>query len=123
MMKYILTMLFFVKGLVSISQIPNDTLFPIFTKGASALNSFIGRNVKYPADAGDKMIGGTVLLKVTVDTLGIPADIQVIKEIYPSLDNEAVRILGLTNGLWTPGTVKNKKTVLSTTIGVIFKIK
>lgn len=45
----------------------------------------------YPADAREKKIEGSIVLRFTVNPEGVPQNVQVKKPLYPSLDQAAVQ--------------------------------
>jgi TonB family protein len=45
---------------------------------------------EYTPDAREKKIEGTVVLTLTVDTQGLPQNVQVTRPLYPSLDQSAI---------------------------------
>lgn len=49
---------------------------------------------QYTQDARDKGIAGSVVLTLTIDTAGLPQNIQVKRSLYPSLDRSAIDAAG-----------------------------
>ncbi len=75
---------------------------PIFPGGDQALLRFIFDNLKYPKEAVDKNIEGIVKIRFVVQKDGSIGDVQVLKSVDPSLDEESVRVVK-TFPQWTPG--------------------
>jgi len=68
---------------------------PIYEGGLKALRAFISQNKKYPKDALENKIEGTVYLKYTIDHKGNVIDAKVIKSLGHGCDDEAVRVVKL----------------------------
>ncbi len=66
---------------------------PEFPGGLSALLNYVGKTLKYPADAQINNIQGKVILKFVVNTDGSVDRIEIIRGIDPLLDNEAIRVV------------------------------
>lgn len=69
-------------------------LMPVFTGGDTAILGYIARHAKYPADA--KAIGkqGKVVVRLIVGKDGMVSNVSILKSVYPSLDAEALRVVG-----------------------------
>ncbi|MBW6491582.1 MAG: energy transducer TonB [Lentimicrobium sp.] len=59
------------------------------------MKKFIQENLKYPEEALEKQIEGTVYLSYTVTNEGNVEDVRVIKGIGHGCDSESVRIISL----------------------------
>ncbi len=71
------------------------------TIGPEAYNKYLTDQKIVPQDSSCIRVHGTVQLRFRVDKKGRPADIEVVKSLCLSLDNEAIRLLK--NGSdWTP---------------------
>jgi TonB family protein len=49
---------------------------------------------EYTQDAREKQIAGSVLLSLTIDSAGLPQNIQVKRSLFPSLDRSAIEAAG-----------------------------
>lgn len=79
-----------------------ETEKPEFESGLKDLYKYIGKGLRYPADAVEKGISGTVGLSFMVEKDGQVTDLLVSNSVYPSLDQEAFRILK-NCPKWKPG--------------------
>jgi protein TonB len=93
----------------------NDNLYflpveeePSFAGNPDSLLHFISDNTRYPQAAVDKNVSGTVYVSFVVLENGDISDVKVFKGIGSGCDEEAVRIVRLTNGRWLPGKQKGK---------------
>lgn len=81
----------------------------IFKGGESAMLKFISDNIKYPALAKENNIEGKVLMQFIVTKEGAVRDVRVIgNKLGSGLDEEAIRVIKLTSGLWTPAKQRAK---------------
>ncbi len=75
------------------------------------LNNFVSNNLKYPLEAQEKRMEGKSIIEFVIMEDGSIKNVGVLKSSkYPILDNEAIRVVQLTNKKWIPGTL-NKKPV------------
>jgi periplasmic protein TonB len=69
---------------------------------------FLGHNLKYPDRAVEKEIQGQVQIRFIVDTMGVVQDPYIFKSLEYSLDQEALRVIGI-SGTWDPATKDGEK--------------
>lgn len=94
---------------------------PEFTGGLIALKKYLLDNMKYPKDALEKGIEGSVFIKFTVTAKGNIENIFVQKSVYPSLDAEALRLVkGMSK--WQPGRKNDMPQKVVFNIPIPFKI-
>jgi len=74
--------------------------------GLEALAKFLKNEVKYPKDARKRGIQGTVFTTFIVEQDGLISNVKIVKTIYPSLDEEAIRVLSTMK--WEPATYRGK---------------
>jgi len=90
----------------------NEPDFKPTFRGHSDLRFFtewVNKNLKYPKDARDAHIEGTVKLQFTVGTNGGVQEVQILQGVYPSLDDEALRVVR-SSPKWKPG-IKDGKPI------------
>ncbi len=97
------------------------TTLPEFPGGVNQLGKYLGRMIRYPADAREREVQGKVLLQFIVNTDGTLSDIQVIRKVYPSVDAEAFKVFVQSPG-WIPGTRFGINVMTKYTIPVSFTI-
>ena len=76
---------------------------PGFKGGMNAFYNYLSYTIKYPRDAQENRIQGKVFLSFVVETDGKLTDIKVVRSLYPSLDEEAMRALRY-SPRWMSGT-------------------
>jgi TonB family protein len=97
-----------------------------FIGGNEEMIKFLSENVKYPEDvlqANEKgaNIHGRVYVKFVVEKDGSISDVEVVRSVHPSLDAEAVRVVKLMSGKWTPATERGKPVRSMFTLPFVFK--
>lgn len=112
----------------SLNNQPNDfdvatfvEEMPEFKGGTNQLFLYLKNNLVYPKAASKMGISGTVYVNFTVDKDGSLKNVNVIKEVDPLLDKEAVRVVkSMPN--WIPGKQKGKAVKVSYNLPVSFKL-
>ncbi|HTX89488.1 MAG TPA: energy transducer TonB [Bacteroidales bacterium] len=75
---------------------------PVFPGGEAELYRFLSRNLKYPGDAKDANIAGTVYLTFVVEKDGSITGVTVLRGIGGGCEEEAIRVIR-SMPPWTPG--------------------
>ena len=94
---------------------------PEFPGGMPALIEFLQTNIKYPEDAIKQDVGGRVMVMFVVETDGSITNVRVARKVFPSLDEEAVRVVK-TMPKWKPGKEKGRTVRVNFTLPVVFSI-
>jgi protein TonB len=107
------------KGVVEAPKKDEEDYDKTFTKveieseypgGASAWQRYLNKNLRYPQDAIDNEIQGTIVVQFIVDKAGSVSDVEAISG-PKELRDEAVRVIKK-SGTWTPA-VQNGRQVKS----------
>lgn len=107
------------KGVVEAPKKEEEDWDKTFTKveieseypgGASAWQRYLNKNLRYPQDAIDNDIQGTVIVQFIVDKAGVVSEVEAISGPQ-ELREEAVRVIRK-SGQWTPA-VQNGRQVKS----------
>ena len=80
-------------------------IMPEFPGGQNALLQFLAKNIKYPTEAQQQGKQGKVVVTFVIET-----NAKVTQSLYPSLDEESLRIVK-SMPKWTPGKMKDGKVV------------
>ena len=94
---------------------------PEFPGGMGECMKFIGKNIKYPAEAIEKGIQGRVIIQMVVTKEGDIAEAKVVRSIDPLLDAEALRVIN-SMPKWKPGKQKGEAVNVKYTIPVMFRL-
>ena len=95
---------------------------PEFPGGMPALIEFLQTNIKYPKDAVKQDVGGRVMVMFVVETDGSISNVRVARKVFPSLDEEAVRVVKAMPK-WKPGKEKGRAVRVNFTLPVVFSTK
>ncbi|MDU1889835.1 MAG: M56 family metallopeptidase [Dysgonomonas sp.] len=105
-----------------VEPLPMAEKLPAFVGGESAMFAYFRENVKYPEDAMKADVEGRVIIRFVVDKEGNISNAELIKGVYPSIDEEALRVIKAMPK-WIPGEEKGKKVDVYFTIPVHFALK
>ena len=94
---------------------------PEFPGGMPAMIEFLQTNIKYPEDAIKQKVGGRVMVMFVVETDGSLSNVRVARKVFPSLDEEAVRVVK-SMPKWKPGKEKGRAVRVNFTLPVVFNI-
>ncbi len=113
-----------VEDLVAEEEKPleNAEQAPSFPGGIDALNKFLSENIHYPIIAQESGIQGKVIIKFVVSRTGDIMDVQVIRGVDASLNQEAVRVVQ-SMPRWIPGKQKGKAVSVYFTLPVEFRLQ
>ncbi|MEG1543878.1 MAG: energy transducer TonB [Tannerellaceae bacterium] len=95
---------------------------PQFPGGDAALLQFIGKSIKYPVIAQENGIQGRVICAFVVNRDGKIVDGEVLRGVDPSLDKEALRVIG-TMPTWKPGKQRGKPVRVKYTVPITFRLQ
>jgi TonB family protein len=93
---------------------------PEFEGGEKALAGFLNKTVSYPAEAQKKNESGKVIVQFVVSKTGKVENAKVLKGVSPSLDTEALRVIGLLPD-WIPGEQNGVKVSVYRILPILFK--
>lgn len=94
---------------------------PAYPGGEKAMMKYLQKNIKYPNEAKDKGIKGTVFLEFVVEKDGKVDDVLVKKGINPLLDAEAVRVVS-SMPKWSVGKQNGSLVAVRYTLPVKFEL-
>lgn len=106
-------------------NLATDTIYnevdidPDFVGGDSALNNYLFKKYKIPADAKRDKIEGNLFVKFVVRKNGTITDVSILRGLCTTCDIEAIRVIKKMP-LWIPGKLNNKN--VSTRISVPINI-
>jgi protein TonB len=95
---------------------------PEFPGGELALRKYIASSIKYPTIAQENGIQGKVFVNFVVDRDGSISGAKIARGVDPSLDKEALRVIG-TLPKWKPGKQRGKTVRVSYTVPISFQLQ
>lgn len=93
---------------------------PEFPGGEEALYEFLRNNLKYPEEAKEKNISGTVVIKFVIEKDGSISHARILREIGGGCGAEALRVVNMMPK-WKPGEQGGKPIRCEFTLPVQFK--
>ena len=95
---------------------------PMFPGGPEALFNYLSENITYPKECEDVCVQGRVVVIFVVEKDGSITNAEVVKSVYPPLDEEALRVVkGMPK--WIPGMMNGEPTRVKYTVPVTFRLK
>ena len=94
---------------------------PEFPGGASEFMKWLTKNLRYPVQAQQRKLQGKVVAQFIVNKDGSISNIELVKRVDPSLDNEALRVLRLMPR-WKAGQQNEKPCRTQVCIPIVFKL-
>ena len=82
--------------------------YPKFPGGKIAFEEFLSQNVQYPEAARTEKLQGLVIVAVIVEIDGSFSDVKVVRNVEPSLDEEAIRVVKIMPN-WIPAKHEGKE--------------
>lgn len=104
-------------------QTDNDNAIqPEFPGGRSAMRQFIATNIRYPQNAFNQGITGTVEVSFSISETGQLGNYKIHKSVNNELDAEAMRIIKKMPK-WSPGKVAGEPTSMNFILPIVFEIR
>lgn len=97
-------------------------VMPEFPEGEAGLYSFINDNVVFPKIARDAGISGKVYVRFEVTECGLIRNIELARGAYPSLDDEALRVVSMMPA-WVPGRARGKRVNVEYVLPINFVLR
>ncbi|HKJ41155.1 MAG TPA: energy transducer TonB, partial [Sunxiuqinia sp.] len=83
-------------------------------------NTYIANNVEFPQADCDKNKEGTEVIQFVISQKGEVTNFKVINSISTGIDEEVIRVLKSTNGMWDPGTNNGTPVDMQKEVAVAF---
>ena len=94
---------------------------PVFPGGDAELFAYLSTNIRYPAEARETKSEGRVICSFVIEKDGSINEVEVVKSVSPSLDEEAVRVISAMPN-WTPGEQRGQQVRVKYTLPINFKL-
>ncbi len=89
--------------------------------GYPVLYDYFAQQLRYPEAARQAKVSGTVLTEFTIDTLGQPTNVRVVRGVCDDLNQEAIRLIRQMPH-WTPASVGTKPVATKHTMPLHFQL-
>ncbi len=94
---------------------------PAFPGGDAAFHAYLAQKIAYPADAKQRNLAGTVVVRFVVDDQGRIRDAEVVKGCGNGFNEEALRLVRMMPW-WTPGRMAGRPVWVARTLPIIFRL-
>ncbi len=98
-------------------------LVPSIEEKFPTIESYLRKNVTYPERAKELMQQGTEVVKFMVTTNGEIANIKIINSVSRAIDEEVIRTLFTTNGMWKSGQNNGIPGAMEKVVSIVFKLE
>ena len=133
-MKYTVALLLIIVSLGTFAQTKKDvdeekssinSAIPArFKGGEEALKKYLIRKTVYPSIALENDVQGEVMVTFVIDRTGAVTNVGVVgKKIGFGLEEEAMRVIQSTSGMWTPASQKGKNVSMRFQIPIRFNVE
>lgn len=89
----------------------------------TGFREYMLHNLDYPEIAIQNDVSGKVFVEFIVDQKGNIIDARVVRGVDASLDNEALRLIRATSGMWSPGKQRDKPVKVRFIFPVTFRLQ
>jgi TonB family protein len=79
-----------------------------FIGGYEKMMDYIKKTLRYPADARRSGVDGTVYIAFEIHPNGTIAKVKTVKSVSESTDAEAIRVVKLSDRMWSPATLRGR---------------
>jgi len=86
------------------------------------IDDYLNKYVTYPQEDVMNDVQGTEVIRFIVNPSGYLTDFDVINSVSANIDEEVIRILKATNGMWKPGYNDDKPEAMEKEVSLVFKI-
>ncbi|MDT8402003.1 MAG: TonB family protein [Bacteroidales bacterium] len=96
---------------------------PTFRGGdVNKFREWVQLNVRYPAEAATEGIQGKVFVMFVVNEDGYVSDVEILRGVHPSLDEEVIRVVS-SSPVWSPGLQRDIPVKVRFSITVKFQLQ
>ncbi|MCY1633289.1 energy transducer TonB [Marinifilum sp. D737] len=89
----------------------------------TTLNDFFTDKIRYPEESEKRLREGTEIIQFTVLPNGSLDDFEVINSISKEIDDEVLRVLKKTDGMWKPGYNNTIPVAMTKEVAIAFRIE
>lgn len=91
-----------------------------YAEKSSPINNYLANNFVCPTRAAESNKEGTEVIQFTVTASGWLTDFKVINSVSKEVDEELIKLLKQTNGMWLPGSNNEKPTAMQQEVSMMF---
>lgn len=87
------------------------------------MRRYLEKNVEFPAEAARCHKQGTEVIQFDVTANGEVTNVKIINSVCPEIDNEVIRVLETTSGMWKPGFNNNQPVTMTKEFAMPFVLE
>ncbi|MGD9929957.1 MAG: TonB family protein [Mangrovibacterium sp.] len=87
-----------------------------------SIDSYLVKKIEYPEFAAKWHMQGTAVVQFVVTEKGEVTDFEVINSVSDEIDDEVIRVLRTTNGMWIPGSNNGEPVAMEKEVSIAFKL-
>ena len=88
--------------------------------GCELITNFLIKNINYPECAVDSYAEGIEIVEFVITPEGKVTSFKVVNSVCPEIDEEVIRVLETTNGMWKPGLNNGKPVAMEKEVSMCF---
>jgi len=87
-----------------------------------SIEDYVAKHIEYPEKDYKNFNQGTEVVQFIVLPTGVLADFKIINGISPQINEEVIRVLKTTNGMWVPGYNNGNPVEMEKEISIVFQV-
>ena len=95
----------------------------INTVNEKSLTDYLIKNIKYEQDFNKSLEEGTEVVRFVISPNGKLSDFKIINSVSEEIDEELIRVLETTNGMWAPGLNDKNPIAMEKEVAVRFYVE
>jgi TonB family protein len=88
----------------------------------TSIEAYLKEIIVFPEEARERYIQGTEVIGFVVTPQGRLSDFRIINSLNSAIDEEVIRALLTTNGMWEPGKIEQEKVSMESEVSITFVI-
>jgi len=89
---------------------------------ANFLRNYLKTNLIFPIEADEFNSEGTGVVEFVVTATGNIRDLEMVNRVCPEIDEEMIRVLKTTDGMWKPGLKDGKPVAMKKEVSLMFTL-
>lgn len=86
------------------------------------VKNYLVSKIQYPKEAMDSYQEGTSVVQFVVTADGMVTDFEIINSVSESIDEEVIRVIKTTDGMWKPGLNNDQPIAMEKEVSMFFKV-
>jgi len=100
----------------------NDVELQLYSSNSAVVKKFFMEHIKYPENAAECCKQGTEVVEFVITPEGNVTDFNIINSVCCDIDDEVIRVLEKTNGMWKPAVKEDQPVPMKQEIALAFSM-